>query len=158
VHADIERSYDRITRRVLDRLSTISAEDREARFARRPRWEVYSDRVLCVALCQGAALHYVDGRNGVKDLDVYTFYAHEQDVGPFPPRWKTKRRFDRAPFHSRYVDLMGRSLREDLGADPVEAVRRYLTGPRSETARHLSRKAVVLIDPESLRGKVAWPT
>jgi len=26
-------------------------------------------------LAQGAALHYLDGRSGVKDLDVWTFYA-----------------------------------------------------------------------------------
>jgi hypothetical protein len=44
-------------------LSVIAAEDRESRFARRPRWAVYRDRILCVALCQGAALHYVDGRS-----------------------------------------------------------------------------------------------
>ena len=27
-------------------------------------------------LCQGAALHYVNGRNGVKDFDVWSIYAH----------------------------------------------------------------------------------
>lgn len=28
----------------------------------------YADRRVAVALAQGAALHYLDGRNGVKDL------------------------------------------------------------------------------------------
>jgi hypothetical protein len=43
--------------------------------------EVYSDRLLVVALCQGGGLHYVqcekgeERRRGVKDLDVYSFYA-----------------------------------------------------------------------------------
>ena len=27
------------------------------------------------ARCQGAALHYVNERNGVKDFDVWSFYA-----------------------------------------------------------------------------------
>lgn len=72
---DEARSYERITLNDLARLAQIARRDREDRFTRRPRWRPYADRVLCVALCQGAALHYVDGRNGVKDLDVYAFYA-----------------------------------------------------------------------------------
>ena len=36
-------------------------------------------------LCQGAALHYVNGRNGVKDFDVWSFYAQYNDW-PFPAR------------------------------------------------------------------------
>ena len=35
----------------------------------------YRDRRLAVVLAQGAALHYVDHCHGVKDLDVWTFYA-----------------------------------------------------------------------------------
>lgn len=30
---------------------------------------------MAVTLAQGGALHYLDSRNGVKDLDTYTFYA-----------------------------------------------------------------------------------
>ena len=32
---------------------------------------------------RGAALHYVNGRNGVKDFDVWSFYA-QYDDWPFP--------------------------------------------------------------------------
>ena len=57
-------------------------------FARRPgRCGRYAGRLLCRALCQGAALHYLDGRNGVKDFDVWSFYAALAD-GPFPYRWR----------------------------------------------------------------------
>lgn len=70
-----ERSYERISKRDLAELAAIAAEDRAARFARRPRWSVYRKRVICIALCQGAALHYVDGKTGVKDFDVWTFYS-----------------------------------------------------------------------------------
>lgn len=67
-----ERSYERITERDLARLAQIAREDRAGRLARRPRWRVYEKRIICVALCQGAALHYLDGANGVKDFDVWT--------------------------------------------------------------------------------------
>jgi hypothetical protein len=153
---DPPRSSARITLDVLDRLSEIAAEDREDRFRRRPRWAPYGDRVLCVALCQGAALHHVDGRNGVKDLDVWTFFA-EAEVGPFPWRWRTERIFDSPPFEGRYVDLLGRSLPEPLGVDPAEVIRRYLERGASPSARALAQKAVVLLDPLPFRGQLAWP-
>jgi hypothetical protein len=164
---DETRSYELITLADLARLAAISGADREDRFRRRPRWKPYAERVLCVALCQGAAQHYVDGRNGVKDFDVYTFYA-EHSTGPFPFRWRTETDFgpsqfgrypaDPASFRGRRVDLLGRSLPVLPSADPIQAVRSYLRAGRTETARQLARKAVVLIDPESARGDVVWPT
>lgn len=141
---------------MLDRLSAIAAEDRDDRFRRRPRWEPYRQRILCVALCQGAALHHVDGRTGVKDLDVWTFYARS-DVGAFPAQWRLERRFDLPPFAGHFVDLIGRSIPEEPGAEPVETMRRYLSGGRTASARALAEKAVVLLDPEPLRGRVVWP-
>jgi hypothetical protein len=39
----------------------------------------------------------------------------------------------------------------------LDALRRYLSHPRAKTPRKLSQKAVVLLNPEPLRGKVAWP-
>lgn len=152
---DPPRRFDRITPHVLDRLSEIAAADREDRFERKPRWEPYRDRVLCVALCQGAA--HVNGSNGVKDLDVWTFFA-EAETGPFPARWPLERRFDLEPFTGHYVDLIGRSLPEEVGADPVLVIQRYLSRPATRTARALAQKAVVLLDPEPLRGRVVWPT
>jgi hypothetical protein len=156
MRADPQRSTARITDEVLDRLSAIAAEDREGRFRRRPRWAPYRDRILCVALCQGAALYYVDGRNGVKDLDVWTFYA-EAEVGPFPWRWRTERIFDSPPFEGHFVDLLGRSLPEPLGANPAEVVRRYLERGATPSARALAQKAVVVLDPAPFRGQLVWP-
>lgn len=157
VRADPPRSYERISRRVLDRLSEIAAEDRQDRFRRKPRWEPYRDRLICVALCQGAALHYVDDRNGVKDLDVWTFFS-AAEVGPFPPRWRLERRFDVEPFKGHFVDLICRSIPDEPGADPVVALRRYLSRPTTASARALAQKAVVLLDPEPFRGRVVWST
>jgi hypothetical protein len=127
----------------LMRLAEIARKDREGRFARRPRWRVYRDRVLLVALCQGAALHYLDGLNGVKDLDVWTFYAEHAD-GPFPPRWSTVADFglselgrhpDDVGFVGRHVDLIGRSIQVARHVDPVEAVRHYLRHNKNKSPR-----------------------
>ena len=69
-----QRSRARLTDEHLDRLVALAEEDHA--FFTRPRGRPeYASRRLVVALAQGAALHYLDGRTGVKDLDVWTFYA-----------------------------------------------------------------------------------
>jgi hypothetical protein len=165
-HLQADRSLERLAERDLARLAELAARDRVDRFRRKPRWSIYADRVICVALCQGAALHYVDGSNGIKDLDVWTFYA-EHDVGPFPARWRTTADFgpsrfgrwsgDPEAFVGRRVDLIGRSLSEPVCADPARAMVKYLRAGRTASARALAAKAVVLLDPEPFRGAVVWP-
>ena len=95
----------------------------------------------------GAALHYVNGRNGVKDFDVWSFYA-QYDDWPFPARWRGTRdfgpsKFGRYPrdaprYSGRRVDLLGRSLRVEPGADPADAIRRYCISPGEGLARRRS--------------------
>jgi hypothetical protein len=110
-------------------------------------------------------LHFVDGRNGVKDFDVWTFYA-ATDGPAFPPRRIVSRDFgfpkfgrspDRPDFIGRRVDLLGRSIDAELGDDPIDAVRRYLSAGTTASARCLREKAVVMLEPEKYRGRIAWP-
>jgi hypothetical protein len=115
----------------------------------------------------GATLHFVDGENGIKDIDVYTFFAEDPTLGPFPPHWRLEADFghselgrhsaDPPRFVGRRVDLIGRSLPVPRDADPMWAVRNYLRTRRTPTASHVAAKAVVGLDPPSLRGAVIWP-
>lgn len=58
------------------RLAALAADAEAELFRRNPRGSGrYASRLLGRALCQGAALHYVDESNGVKDFDVWSFYA-----------------------------------------------------------------------------------
>ncbi len=137
-------------------------------FERNPHWSCYRGRLLCVALCQGAALHYLDGHTGVKDFDVWTFFAHSPER-PHPDAALFRRRkivdfgpsrFGRthtapATFAGRRVDLFARDLDEPISADPATALRTWLGAQRTTTARKLAAKAVVLIEPEA--GTVVWP-
>lgn len=161
------RSLARIDRNDLLRLAKIAADVEAGLFARNPQGAGrYADRLICRALCQGAALHYLDGRNGVKDFDVWSFYA-ERDDGPFPYRWRGTAdygpsKFGRYPddppsFTGRRVDLLGRSLDMRRDAEPTAALRGYLSAARTRSAKELAAKAVVLISPESVAGQVAWP-
>lgn len=72
--AQSRRSYAPIMAVHLARLSALAAADHSCftRAAGRPE---YRERRVAVVLAQGAALHYADGRSGVKDFDVWSFYA-----------------------------------------------------------------------------------
>ena len=83
-----ERSLERIGRADLIRLAELAAQAEMGLFRRNPDGAgLYAGRLLCRALCQGAARHYLDGTTGVKDFDVWSFYAGRDD-GPFPYRWR----------------------------------------------------------------------
>lgn len=160
-----DRSLVPITTDDLDRLARIARLDREDLFERNAHLRALADRVIAVALCQGAALHFLDGRNGVKDFDVWTFYAAHPDA-MFPPRRTVARDFgdpkfskspDRPEFVGRKVDLLGRSLHADVDADPVAVLQAYLSERRTDSARRLAQKAVVLLEPRSRLGTVVWP-
>jgi hypothetical protein len=76
------RTFEPLTRDHLDRLADLAARDHEA-FTRPAGRPEYRQRRVLAVLAQGAARHYLDclaghepaSRRGVKDLDVWTFYA-----------------------------------------------------------------------------------
>ena len=165
---DLDRSPARIEVADLLRLAALAAEAEAELFGRHPGGSGrYAGRLLGRALCQGAALHYVNGKNGVKDFDVWSFYAQHDDW-PFPPRWRGTRdfgpskfgRYPRDPprYTGRRVDLLGRSLPVAPGTDPARAIRDYLAAGRTTSARALAAKAAVLIDPAHRAGEIVWPT
>lgn len=158
-----ERSYAKITEEDLKRLAVIAANDRQVFVHRYSQYK--HCRLLCVVLCQGAGLHYIDGKNGVKDFDVWTFYEREQHAPDFPARRLAQYDFGESKFGrnpadkgylGRRVDVLGRSIQVTV-RNPIEAIREYLSQGRTKSARLLAKKAVVLIEPDFLVGTQAWP-
>lgn len=164
------RSTERITAANLRHLAEIARADRNRMFETNDNWRPYAGRLLAVTLCQGAALHYLDERNGVKDFDVWTFFAAAPER-PYPDAALFRRRkiadfgpskFGRtstAPawMRGRRVDLFARSLQIDASGeeDPVEGIRHWLTAGATTTAKRLAEKAVIEIEPTL--GRVIWP-
>ncbi len=64
---------------------------------------------------------------------------------------------DTPEFIGRRVDLIGRSIPGASPKDPVGSLRQYLNAARTESARLLALKAVVLIEPVPLLGTIVWP-
>jgi|SRR3989338_4760941 len=162
----MSRSYEPITKADLRLLAELARNDREDLFKRKPNTgRLYSDRLFAVALCQGGALHYLNGKNGVKDLDVWSFYT-EHPERPFPYRRRAEvdlgiPKFGKTEgyghFVGRKVDLIGRSMQNVEPNDPVGTLRRYLRNGHTESARRLAEKAVILLGPAHLFGAVVWP-
>ncbi len=162
------RSHARITRQDLKRLARLAQEEREDFFGRHPEWAIlYRKRVLCVALCGDAALHYLNGITGVDEFQVWTFYAENSEAS-FPHHHVAhldygESKFGRDPtlpesYKGLRVVLQGRSLEAATGDDPLEAVQRYLTARAAPTPRELAAKAVVLLEPDEFLGFEAWPS
>jgi hypothetical protein len=113
----IERSLELIGADDLERFALIASRDRDDFFTRYPRPQNF----LCSALCQSAAMHYIDRVNGVKDIDVWSFFVKTAGVPKFNPRRRVERdlgpsKFGVHPFDAnrgfvgRRVDLLGRSI------------------------------------------------
>ena len=158
------RSKEKITRRDLRKLLKLSREDIDEFFLRNPKYEKYRNRERLVALCQGAALHYIDEENGIKDFDVWYFYPDKTINLPYRRRGVVdfgeskfgKYRTD-AEFKGRTIDVLMRSDPAFRKREPGEALIRYFSESRSKSAQQLSQKAVIRLYPEAVFGKVLWP-
>jgi hypothetical protein len=161
-----ERSYAAIESRDLVRLSQLARDDLERYMARDPsRRRNFAAKKLCVALCQGAAQHFLGKPSGIKDFDIFTFFAVVEGM-EFPSRRRATvdfgpSKFGRNPgdagFGGRRVDLMGRSIVHCDGAPEIFSLQKYLRSAPTRTAWFLAQKAVVVIDPAEFRGQVIWP-
>lgn len=162
-----ERNYSDITPADLKDLleGSIARLDEYFIFGKGAKWSTsYNIRKpLCIALCQGAAMHYYDKINGIKDFDVWFFYPFNQKHLPYRTIWAwdyQNSKFGQHPemkdYEGRKVDVIVRSLKEYNVADPIGTIKNYLSQKRNKSAEELSKKAVVLLSPEAYFGKTIW--
>ena len=160
-----ERSFETLESSDLRRLSKLAVGDLADLFERRPvTGGLYRERLLMLCLCQGGAEHFVRQEHGVKDLDVWAFFA-EHPTRPFPYRRRGTldfglSRFGRHPddrdFLGRRIDIIGRSVLCTSGNAPEECVRRWLQSGETKSARLIAQRPVVAIYPDGDLGTVIW--
>jgi hypothetical protein len=121
------------------------------------------EQPLAVALCQGAAMHFHDKVNGIKDFDVWFFYPFNQTHLPYRTYWNwdyKNPKFGRHPlipgYSGRKVDVLIRSIKAYTANDSVETIHQYLEYENTASSRELAKKAVVMLAPRKMLGKVAW--
>jgi hypothetical protein len=163
-----ERSYERLTKDHLQTLVRIAQVDLEGFFERNPHRKDYGSQVRLTALCQGAALHYLDHATGVKDLDVWTFFG-ELPQGRVERHRRPKQEdfglstLGRHPhakkgYAGRTVDLLLTTIPRRPGQRIDDAVQDYLRAGRPpRTAYYLAQKAVIGLDPPEYFGVTVWP-
>lgn len=172
--SDVEtRSMKRILIQDLRQLLRLAFTERKRFFEANPRYKASKNSLLCIALCQGAAKHYVDHKNGVKDFDIWYFYtrsrskSHLSRLGRYgivrdSKMKKFGKNTDYPQFIGRKVDLMIRELDAKLvdacGGDARACISAYLYAGKTQSARELAKKAVVGLYPEKTFGQILWAT
>jgi hypothetical protein len=161
---EVERSYERFTESDLDHLVRVALVTLGEIFERAPVAGLYRDRLVLLALCQGAARHRLDGQNGIKDIDVWAFFR-AGPAKPFPVRsvWNADfgpshlgRSPDDKGYTGRRIDIMGRAIDIADGEAPENALQRWLEhGPTS--AWHLAQSPVFGLFPGKVFNRQIWP-
>lgn len=166
-----ERSNSKINLEDLRYLASLARRWLASFFSNKPTLQSsFGNTVIAITLCQGAAMHYVDGTTGIKDFDVYFFFGQydRRLINRMPnsveygmPKFGVHPIDHRRGYRSRRVDLLRRSIdidivRLEMGR-PDACVLAYLERGRTRTARELAQKAVVGLWPKTMLGKVIWP-
>lgn len=152
-----ERSYERITIDDMKRLGDLALEDLEDFFRRFPRHKPYKNHLILTALCQGVALHYIDGKTGVKDFDVWSFFTDIPSVRfPYRRHRIVESGLEKFGVHSidigwnyksRHVDLFGGTIKADIvkrnRGDPCACITEYLKRVKTTRAKKLGRKLLL---------------
>jgi hypothetical protein len=148
------RSFDMFQKEDLDFLAASALDDVAAFERRHPRHLGLAERLICVALCQGAAQHLVHGTGGVHDFDVWSFFRSEEGRPEFPVRRRATRDFQGPRFvaSSRRIDLLGRTI-ADLGS-PMQSLAGYLGSGRTTTSRALAERPAFILHPVPDRGAI----
>jgi hypothetical protein len=157
------RSLERIGRNDLLRLAKLAADVEAGLFARHPYGAGrYVGRLVCRRCARG--LRSTIWTRGMA--------SRTSTSGPSTPRATMAHSVPvegnsglRPSKFGRYPDdppsftgrLLGRSLDVPLDAEPATVLRDYFSAARTRSAKELAAKAVVLINPEQLAGKVVWP-
>jgi hypothetical protein len=171
--ADRSPSNEKLSDADLDRLLEFERVERERLYRESLIWRAHRNRLLCVCLSQGAALHLLE-RSGLNDFDVLTFFARSpsldrrgvgsafragrhRDFGlsRFGTRTDEEGRTRFPTFEGRNVDLFAQAIPATRTADPIAAVRAWLTAAPTRSAQLLAKKAIVMLEPQRLRA--VWP-
>lgn len=152
-----ERSMDILTRSDLEQLKALALREHENFFERNPHLKnAYHHSLIGIFLCQGAACHYLDQKTGVKDYDIWHFYIKNSKVN-FPYR---RHKIVERGYKGKTIDFLKRAIPKDLydscEGKAEQTVMMYLHEKNTDTKRHLLKKAIIGLYPDSLFFRVLW--
>lgn len=152
-----KRIYDKIYKKDLRALRDLALKEHNEFFIRNPHLKKpYSNSLIGICLCQGAAWHYLDPENGIKDFDIWHFYK-ERKKAAFPYRAK---KVNKIGYKNKWIDYLKRaiskSVYKEFPSAPDKIILQYLLQKNTKTKKFLLKKPVIGLYPESIFSKVIW--
>jgi hypothetical protein len=169
----MERSYLEIQRQHLEKLRDVTKERIRRFFENNLRQAIFKDKLFAIVLIQGAALHFLDLTNGIKDFDILLIFRESNAVSNNSVKHIFVRRltcdssmpeFGRYPrdnpnkFPNRHVDIFLREIENNYlaGNDILQGLKNYFKNKQSTSFDHWRAKPVIGIWPEEILEKIIW--
>lgn len=154
---DTERLYEPLTIKDLEKLKELGLKEHEEFFERNPHLkEAYYNSLIGIALCQGAASHYLNPKVGIKDFDIWHFYVEDENTN-FPNR--AKKSIENG-YKGRRIDFLKRAIPKNIYQkypdDPEKVIMEYLFQRDTKTKNLLLQKAIIGLYPDKIFSKVLW--
>lgn len=152
-----ERIYDSISERDLLALKDFGIREHEEFFKRNSYLKKDFYRSLAgICLCQGAALHYLNQKTGIKDFDVWHFYANNENV---TLRCRRPKRIKNA-YMGRDIDFLKRAIPKNIFAlfpnNLEKIIMSFLLERNTKSKNLLLKKAVIGLYPNNIFAKILW--
>lgn len=166
----MQKSLEIITDEDLKILIKLAREEHKNFFKRNPELEsYYKNSLLCILLGQGAALHYYNGKYGVKDFDVYLFYKENSEKKLLVRRTKNINH-KIGKFGNIKIDFIKKMIKTKYivgnEEDVLKIINKLLTESKSSVVKFLTvrakkekgrlKNAIIGLYPVSIFKKILW--
>jgi len=126
------------------------------------KYKVYMGKLIAICLCQGAAQHFVDGKTGIKDLDIWFFFKEDENVKiPDIKNMRYSVHVSLKNIGEKRIDYLKKSVERDVidvseSKKPEDILRSYLQNANTHTSKELAKKSIVGLYPDKIFGKIIW--
>lgn len=157
----LERTYDKITESDLKEMKQCGLDELE-RFlilVGNGKYSIYKDRLIAICLCQGAALHFIDGKNGIKDIDIWMFFREDAEIKiPAIRNCMKSKYLNFQRIGEKKVDFLKKMIpSKHWDKSEIITIQHYLSNNNNSTPNFLKHKPVVVLYPDEYFGKTIWP-
>lgn len=151
------RLYDRLTKNDLEQLAARALAEQKDFFRRNACLQnAYGNSLIGIALCQGAASHYLNPKVGINDFDIWFFYRESKKT-----RFNCRRvKSIKNGYKGIKIDFLKKAIPEVLCGESVKnpdrCILKYLQSRHTTTSRFLLQKAIIGLYPRKMFNKIIW--
>lgn len=126
------------------------------------KYKVYKKKLIAICLCQGAAQHFLDGKTGIRDIDVWFFFEEDANVRiPDRRNMRCSKYKSLKNIGEKKIDFLKKGIKRDIvnmskSKKPEDILRSYLQNANTRTSQELAKRPAVGLYPDKIFGKVVW--